>query len=427
MYKKIIKTFSVYTITAIVSAGLSIFILPILTKYLSPKDYGITALFSTYVMIASPFMGFSSSGLFWIKFFKQEDKDKLNKYFSTYYWFVSFCAICLIFLLLIFSPIFKSYSFFNILFIALVPITSFFSVIGDETRNYFVNNKRPVTYFVYSISVVLFELALSYIFVVYVFRSWEGRILAWVTSLFIQFIFTTFLFAPQKKYLKFEIKIPYLKELIIFGYPLIFHQLGKFVINQSDRLFITKMVSIDAAGIYSVGYQVGSMLLLPIGAFVNFYAPFVYERLANINEEKKIEIVRLSYYFVAIILICFVGIIAISPLFFKLLIDPKFNGGMQYVFWVALAYVFWGGYMLFATTIFFKQRTKILGWLSVVNVLLNMTLNYFFINKFGPVGAAYATSVSFFVVLLITAFFSNKFYPMPWLFFLKDRNVLSNQ
>ena len=107
--------------------------------------------------------------------------------------------------------------------------------------------------------------------------------------------------------------------------------------------------------------------------------------------------------------------ILLAPYFFKLLIDEKFHKGIVYVFWVGLAYVFWGLYMMFSTVIFFKEKTKFLGWLSLLNVLLNAALNYFLIKMHGAIGAAYATTISFFVVLIITAFYSHKLYPMPWL------------
>ncbi len=420
MLKKIFYSFSIYTITSIVCAGLSIILLPILTKHLTEKDYGTTALFSTYIMILSPIIGFSSGGYFWIEFFKKDrSNEKMSRLFSTYFWFTFVVTIIVSLFLLCFYPLFKKFSVFSLFFIFLIPITSFVSLIGDETKSYFINEKQPLKYFFYSVTITIIELCLSYYFVVYIFKNWEGRIYAWIISLFIQFIFTIFLFASQKKYIRFIFFKPDLSKLLIFGYPLIFHQLGKFVINQSDRLFITKMVSIDEAGVYSIGYQVGSMLLLPISAFANFYTPFVYERLKKPESDKKIEIVKTSYVFIALIVVSFFGLILISPSFFELFVDVKFHKGLIYVFWVALSYVFWGLYLLFSAVIFFSEKTKFLGWLSVLNVILNCIFNYVFIKLYGAIGATYATALSFFVVLIFTAMYSNKLQKMPWFYFIK--------
>lgn len=307
----------------------------------------------------------------------------------------------------------------------LIPSTSLISLIGDETKSYFINHKKPLQYFIYSVSITILELVLSYYFVVYIFKNWEGRIYAWLISLLIQFVFTVWLFAVKESYLKFIFSKSDLKKLFIFGYPLIFHQLGKFVINQSDRLFITKMISIEAAGVYSIGYQVGSMILLPISAFSNFYNPFIYERLSEITPIKKIEIVKTSYVFILVIIICFFMVLLLSPIFFEYFIDEKFQDGIIFVPWVALSYVFWGLYLLFTAVIFYLGKTKFLGWLSLLNILLNSILNILFIKIYGAIGAAYATVFSFLIVLVITSIYSSSLIKLPWFYFIKNsRSIL---
>lgn len=423
MLKKIFYSFSIYTLTSVVCAALSIILLPILTKHLSEKDYGTTALFSTYILILSPIIGISSGGYFWIEFFKKENsKIKQASIFSSYFWLVTLITIILSVLILSFYPLFKDFSFFSIFFLLLIPSTSLISLIGDETKSYFINHKKPLQYFIYSVSITILELVLSYNFVVYVFKNWEGRIYAWLISLLIQFVFTVWLFAVKESYLKFIFSKSDLKKLFIFGYPLIFHQLGKFVVNQSDRLFITKMISIEAAGIYSIGYQVGSMILLPISAFSNFFNPFIFERLKDIDSHKKIQIVKTSYVFILVILICFFLVIILSPIFFEFFIDDKFERGITFVPWVALSYVFWGVYLVFTAIIFYMEKTKFLGLLSLLNIVLNSILNFVLIYYFGAIGATYATAISFFVIMIFTVVYSTKLLKLPWFTFYKKNH-----
>ena len=122
MFKKILYSFSVYTLTSVICAVLSVFILPVLTKYLSEKDYGATALFSTYVMILSPIIGLSSGGYFWLEFFKkQKERSQQNSLFSTYFWLTCFFTMAVTLLLLVFYPLFSGISFFSLFFILLIP------------------------------------------------------------------------------------------------------------------------------------------------------------------------------------------------------------------------------------------------------------------------------------------------------------------
>jgi len=202
---------------------------------------------------------------------------------------------------------------------------------------------------------------------------------------------------------------------IVFGLPLILHTIGKFVVNQSDRIFIAKMVSLKEAGIYNIGYQVGMVILLLVNAIANFYQPFLYERLANLTDKARIEIIRMSYLLILGLLICLLLITFFSPLFFDLLVSRNYAKGVIYVFWIGLSYFFWGVYILFAGFIFYLQKTRFLGVLAVVNVGLNLGLNYFFISWLGALGAAYATCVSYFVIAIAVIIEVSKHYPLPWL------------
>ena len=135
------------------------------------------------------------------------------------------------------------------------------------------------------------------------------------------------------------------------------------------------------------------------------------------------QIVKMSYIYFAGCIVLLLCILVFTPLFFKYLIDPQYASGARYVFWVALGYCFWGGYMLFSGFIFFYKRNRILGWLSIFNVVVNLVLNYFFISAFGGIGAAYATAVSFLLLFIIVAWIGNRMVPLPWGNFRQLRNI----
>jgi O-antigen/teichoic acid export membrane protein len=222
--------------------------------------------------------------------------------------------------------------------------------------------------------------------------------------------------------LTLHVKKKYLKAGILFGLPIILHTLGKFVTNQSDRIFIAKMVSIKEAGIYNIGYQVGMVILIFVNAVTSFIQPFLFERLSNLTEKAKIEIVRVSYLIILGMLALLLLLTFVTPFFFYYLIDKSYLGGRIFVFWTGLGYFFWAIYVVFAGYIFYLKKTKILGYLSILNISLNLVLNYFLILKFGPIGASYATCISYFVIASIITIVATSFYSLPW---LKARLIFS--
>ena len=186
------------------------------------------------------------------------------------------------------------------------------------------------------------------------------------------------------------------------------------MINQSDRIFIAKLITIEEAGIYNIGYQVGMVILIVVNALGNFYQPFLFKRLSDRSQKGDLEIVRTTYIGIAGLILVLIILSVSSPYLFKFFIDSSYAKGIKYVFWTGLSYLFWGIYILFTGFIFFTKKTKFLGYLAVLNVILNLILNYFLIINFGALGAVYATCISFFVVALIVTIKGAKLFNLPW-------------
>jgi len=287
-------------------------------------------------------------------------------------------------------------------------------VVYIETANsYFIISKNARLYAFFTMAKVITESSLTVWLVVILKMGWEGRVLSWAIATVLFSIIAFYIFYRQGLLTR-RIQKKYIFSSLAYGIPLIPHDLGKYVINQSDRIFIAKMVSLGEAGIYSVGYTVGMILMILVAAFSNVFTPFLMERLADITDEKKKQIVRLSYQAIGGMLIALLAINLISPLLFSLMISKTYSHGSTYVFWVSLGYFFWGCYLLFSGYIFFYKKTMILFWTAVVNIFSNLLFNYIFIKKFGAIGAAYATALSFFIVFIIVLYQSSRLIKLPW-------------
>ena len=64
--------------------------------------------------------------------------------------------------------------------------------------------------------------------------------------------------------------------------------------------------------------------------------------------------------------------------------------------------------------IFYIKKTYILAWVTFASAGMNIVLNYFFIKANGAIGAAQATTITFFVQFIMVWILSAKVYKMPW-------------
>jgi O-antigen/teichoic acid export membrane protein len=72
---KLLKTFSLYTFVGFLNAGIGFLVLPLLTHYLSPADYGIISLLNTYVQILIPVIGLSTSSFISVEYYNKELRE----------------------------------------------------------------------------------------------------------------------------------------------------------------------------------------------------------------------------------------------------------------------------------------------------------------------------------------------------------------
>lgn len=424
---KLLKQLSLYTLVGVFGAGVNFFVMPVLSHYLLPADYGLLSLFNTYITILMPLVSISAYNLLSVDYFKQKSPQTFGSQFTS---IQIIPLVTTVFLLLLtwasfdrFAPLLELQGMSRIWGYIMLVIT-LLSIYFEQFLAFLVIQKKAVAYAGYVIAKVCIEVSLTFYFIIVRHMGWEGRMYSWIITSTIYFILGMIYFSRQG-FVRGPIRWQYIREGIVFGSPLILHGIGKFVVNQSDRLFIVKMVpnGLDAAGIYNIGYTVGSLVLIFVNAFSNFYTPYLMERLADINEERKLQIVKMGYIYLVACIGVLLGILVLSPILFNYFIDRKYHDGLYYVFWVALGYCFWGGYMFFSGFVFYFKRNRILAWLSIFNVVTNILFNIYFIRIFGPLGAAYATALSFFLLFLLIAYITQKMAPMPWMSYRKIRSI----
>ncbi len=421
-----LKHLSVYTFVSFLGAGISFFLVPYLSYYIKPAEYGILSLLSTFVTILVPFIGLTASGLVTVEYYRIKDKKEYARLFSSIQ--ILPVAPFLFFLLLtiLFPDLFAR--FFEIppekknWIILSVPI-ALFTIYYETLLAFSIIEKKPLIYALFNVSRLLLEVGLTILLITRFGFGWEGRLMSLLITTTIMTIIG-FIFFFRKKLLTTKISWHYIHTGLLFGLPLILHTVGKFLINQSDRIFIAKMISLDEAGIYNIGYQVGMIMLLIVNAMGNFFRPFLFERLSDLTYTAKQNIVKMGYTLVGLMFFILIIMTVGAPFFFKWFVSEQYQRGTIFVSWIGLSYVFWGIYIIFSGFIFYTKKTTILAWLAVVNVILNLGLNYFLIKKFGAMGAAYATCISCFVLAVIIIGIVDKMYKLPW-FKFKLQKALS--
>jgi len=406
------KSAGLYTFSNSINAAIPFFLLPILTRYMSPQDYGIVAMFAVLINFLSPFIGLNIHGAIQRQFY---ERDRINYaiYIANCLFILLISSLIVAFIVFILKKQFTEISKFPREWLWIVVIFSMCQFINLIVLSIWQVQVKPVQYSVFQISQSLLNAGFSIWFIVYLGLTWRGRILANTIAVVIFAIFSVIVIT-KNQWAKYLIDKSYLKNALKFGIPLVPHALGAAVMTITDRIFITNMVGLRATGLYSVGYQIGMIIGIIGNSFNQAYVPWLYEKLKQNDYAMKVKIVKFTYLYFILIILFAVSLAIIAPLGLRIMVGKEFSSSLIFVIWIALGYAFNGMYKMIVNFIFFAEKTYILAWITFLCALSNVFFNYVLIKANGAVGAAQAVMITFFLMFILTWPLSNKVYPMPW-------------
>ena len=78
----LLKNTAIYTLTTIINSAIPFLLIPILTRYLNPSDYGIISVYTVIVAIVSPFIGYNVYSNF-TKIYYSDERSNLGIYIGN--------------------------------------------------------------------------------------------------------------------------------------------------------------------------------------------------------------------------------------------------------------------------------------------------------------------------------------------------------
>ena len=197
----------------------------------------------------------------------------------------------------------------------------------------------------------------------------------------------------------------YWKHALAFNIPLVPHYLSMTVLNSADRIMIGKMVNESSAGIYGLAYSISQIMTLFNTALLQTIEPWLYKR---INDKNIKGISKVAYpAFIGIAAVNLL-LIALAPEAVKIFAPAEYYDAIWVIPPVAMSVYFMFSYTFFAVFEFYYERTKLIATATSAGAVLNIVLNYIFINRFGYYAAGYTTLVCYMVYAVFHMYFMRK-------------------
>lgn len=415
MTKKLFKNSFIFVFGDVLNKAVPFLMLPILTRYLTPEDYGIISIFTVLVSILAVFTGLSIHGAINVNFFKLQKED-LKEFIGNSIILLNVSTFVTFIFIFLFTPFILDKINLPREWIFIAVLMAFSQFLTTINLLLWMAEQRPKPYSIYQISQTLITTLLSLLLIVGFGMDWEGQLLATVMGT-VLFSVISFMFIVKRGYIIFKPNAEYIKDALSFGIPLIPHALAGWIRTGMDRILIMTLIGSYAVGIYSIAYQVAMVVSVIVIAFNKAWSQHLFHILSNNpSEYEKRKIVLFTYRYMISIFIFAILFSYCMEFIIPYLLGEKFIIASKYLIYLTIAFSFDGMYFMVTNYIFYKKRTDLLAYVTISVALVHILILYFFIQQNSGIGAAQATLISSFLTFIVTWWLSNKVYRMPWLF-----------
>lgn len=184
-------------------------------------------------------------------------------------------------------------------------------------------------------------------------------------------------------------------EWLRFSLPLFFSGMLSFVVSWSDNLVIGKFLNPQSLGVYSIAFSMAAFINFFQSSFGTIFTPLISESFANEDHDKISFLFRKSAGWIFGFTVPFFLIMALySEDILRLFYGAEYTSGFIPLIIIAAGFVINVALGLNREILKVHKDTKFLFWNDVFIAGLNLGLNLLFIDKWGIIGAAVATSLS---------------------------------
>jgi O-antigen/teichoic acid export membrane protein len=404
---------SVYLIGVILINAAGFVLLPVYTRYLPTSEFGILEIINRCIEVSN-IIFVAGLGITSLSFYcSEKEQERKDSVIST-----------AIIALLVFS----------------LTGASIFQVLARTLNDYFFSSREHLLLFRMA-SIILFAEMLSIVPMAYIRAQMKSKLFVLISTIrFVSIIciniffvvilkmriegvilgnmigsivFATILLAYTIPRTGMKFDMPLFKKMLAFGLPFIPGGIFLFILNNGDRFFIQNMLDSSTLGIYSLGYKIGTLVMVFIlGPFLKIWGPYMFKLDKDCEDRKSFG----KYFLYLILAYCMAALplAMFSKEIVRLLSGESYWEGYRVVPYVLVAYLFWATSTFFDSGFYIMRKTFYKPFIMGMATALAIALYWVMIPKYGLLGGAYATLMCFTAFSLMTYAVSKRIYPLKY-------------
>lgn len=229
-------------------------------------------------------------------------------------------------------------------------------------------------------------------------------------------LITLVLLIPEIFRITFVFNTTLMKQMLNYGFPILIVGLTGMVNQNIDKVLLPFLIPENQdpmfqLGVYGASYKLAVLMNMFIQAFRYAFEPFFFAQSGEKDDTQMYATVM--KYFVIFGLLIFLGMMLYIDVI-KIIIDSKYHEGLKVVPLVLMANLFYGIY--FTQSLWYKltDKTRYGAYIAIVGAIITLIMNVLLIPIIGYMGSAVAVFTCFLIMVIISYFLGEKFYPVPY-------------
>lgn len=385
------RSAAVYGLGSLFKRALAFVLLPVFTRWLAPGDFGDFALLNACLNVLRPVLclGLAQS-LIWSLTFRRTDERTTV---ASALGFIVTASVAMSAVLLALAPWICGRVSGGVLdprLFRLVVLNAAAESIENIALSLWRSRDQAGRFTLVSSLGLILGAALNVWFLVGLHRGVGGLIEAGLITTCVQAILGLLLIRTS---LVPVFSWNLVRDMLRYGLPLVPVQIAVISLNVSDRYVLSHYASSFEVGIYALGYNIGMVINLVVQATQLAWAPQMFK----IAKEKDAD-VTLGRLVTGFLIVISFGGLALSVLgndLIRIMAAPAYEPAGRVVPIVVLSYILGGIAYVTSVGMSTLNRNSYGAIISIAAAVLNLALNFALIPRFGMMGAAWATLISY--------------------------------
>jgi O-antigen/teichoic acid export membrane protein len=417
--KAFIKDTFVYGLGNGLKKFIGLFLLPFYTRALTVGEFGMLETLGTAAALLGGFLSLGLDSACGYYYFKASDRQKADVLSTTFY--LRLLSFLIIVPLLFFQKSLSNlifgdpkHSFLIVLLLLLVPV----NLMMSEQSHLFRYFRQPWRYNIITILKSLANITIGITLVIVLKQGVEGAMWARIGSSFLVVVLAFGVFNFRKY--SFRFSWSWARQLLKYGFPLIWAGIAAWIYNSSDRFFLLHYHNLHEVGLYSIGAIFSQpVLLINMAVQMSFSALFfkLYHQEENPGKPstRKMAIDIYNLYLAGSVVLA-TTLSVFSDVLIPFVATPDYADGARVVPLLVFSYIAAQSFQTMGPGISLSEKTWHFAWITGLTALLNIGLNFLFVPEVGFIGAGIATLISFVVYWVLKVYVASRYFPIAYPF-----------